>query len=114
MARRFPGGKADFTLRHGKASHGIHDKQHISALITEVFRSGQGDITGPNAKRRRPVRGGDHDHRTLLAFGAQFMFEKAAHFAVALADQRNYGNVGGILPRHGAEQRAFPDAAAAE
>ncbi len=42
------------------------------------------------------------------------MFEKRAYFAIALADQRDYGDVGGIVARHGAEQSAFANAAAAE
>ena len=54
------------------------------------------------------------DHRALHAFRAQLMFEKSAHLAVALADQRDDGDVRRIVPRHGAQQRALADAAAAE
>ena len=42
------------------------------------------------------------------------MFEKRADFAVAFADERDHRDVGRIVPRHGAQQRALADAAAAE
>ena len=48
------------------------------------------------------------------ALRAQIVLEKRAHFAVALADQRDHADVGRVVAAHGAEQRALADAAAAE
>src|SRR5579863_681128 len=42
------------------------------------------------------------------------MIEKRLHLAVALADEGDDAYLRGVLPGHGAEQGAFPDAAAAE
>src|SRR5204862_318085 len=52
--------------------------------------------------------------RALAAFRAQLVFKKMAHLTVALADQGDHRDVGRILARHGAEQRAFSDTAAAK
>src|SRR5262249_16675323 len=53
-------------------------------------------------------------HRALTSLRAQIVFEKTPHLAVALTDQRNDADVRGAVARHTAQQRTFPDTAAAE
>ena len=114
LAGRFAGGQADFALRHGEAGNRIHNQQHFGALVAEVFGDGEGHEAGADAQGSGTVGGGaDHDG-TLAAFGTQLVIEKGANLAIALADQRDHRDVGGIVARHGAQQRAFADAAAAE
>ena len=84
------------------------------ALVAEILGDRQRDKTGADAQRRGPVRGRDDHHGPLPALSAQVVFEKRAHLAVALADQRDHADVRRIVARHGAEQRALADAAAAE
>jgi hypothetical protein len=48
------------------------------------------------------------------AFLAQIVLEEFADFAVAFADEGDDIDAGGTGARHGAEQGAFADAAAAE
>ena len=114
LAGRFAGGQADLALRHGEAGDRIHDQQHVGALVAKIFGDRQRHETGADAQRRGTVRSGADHHRTLAAFGTQLVFEKGAHFAIALADQRDHRDIGGIVARHGAEQSALADAAAAE
>ena len=71
-------------------------------------------LVSADPKRRRPVRSCNHNHRTAATFGAQLIFEKRAHFAIALANQRDYGYVGIVVARHGSEEGALANAAAAE
>jgi hypothetical protein len=62
LAGRLSGGEADFALSHGEASGGIHDEEHVVALVAEVLGNGKGDETGTDAKRRGAVGGsGDYD-----------------------------------------------------
>jgi hypothetical protein len=35
--RRFADGQRDFALGHGVAGQGIHDQQHLLALVAEVL-----------------------------------------------------------------------------
>ena len=114
LAGRFAGGEADLALGHGEAGNGIHDQKHVGALVAEVLGDGQGDEAGADAQGRRALAGGaDHDG-TFAAFGAEFVFEEAADFAIAFADHGDHGDVGRVVARHGAEQGALADAAAAE
>ena len=114
LTGRFAGGEADLALRHRQAGDGIHHQQHALALIAEIFGHGQRDEGGADAQRRGQVGRRDHHHAALQAFGAQFVFDEIADLAVALADQRDHADVGGIVARHRAEQSALADAAAAE
>jgi hypothetical protein len=114
LAGRLAGGQADFALRHGQARHRIHDEQHVGALIAKIFGDGQGHETGAHAQRRGTVGGGADHHRAAAALGSHLVFQKGAHLAVALADERDHRDVGRIVPRHGAQQGALAHAAAAE
>ena len=71
-------------------------------------------ICGADAKRRGTVGGRRDHHRTFHAFRAEFLIQKRLDLAVAFADQRDHADLRRILSRHGAQQRAFTDAAAAE
>ncbi len=114
LAGRFAGGETDLALGHGKAGNRIHDQEHVGSLVAEVFGDGQGDEAGADAQRRGALAGGaDHDG-TFAALGAELVFEEAADLAIAFADHGDHGDVGRIVARHGAEQRALADAAAAE
>ena len=42
------------------------------------------------------------------------MLQERANFAIALSNQRDYGYVRRVMARHGAQQGALSDAAAAE
>jgi len=50
----------------------------------------------------------------LGALRPHVVFEKRAHLAVALADQGDDGDVGGVVAGHRSEQGAFAHAAPAE
>ncbi len=114
LAGRFAGRQSDFALRHRQAGHRIHHQQHVLALIAEVFGHRQRDETGADAQRRRPVRSRHHNHRAAAPFRSQFVFKERPHFAIAFAHQRDHADVGVVVPRHHAQQRAFADAAASE
>ena len=114
LAGRFAGGEADLALRHGEAGDRIHHEQHVGALIAEILGDGESDEAGAHAQRRGTVGGGADDDGALAALRAKLIFEKAADLAIAFADHGDHGDVGRIVARHGAEQRALADAAAAE
>ena len=46
------------------------------------------------AKRRRTVRGSDHDDGFGQSFLAQFVFDERSNFAISLSDEREHGDVG--------------------
>ena len=59
--------------------------------------------------------GGGADHNgTLGAFRPHVVLEERADLAIALADQGDDGDVGGVVAGHGSEQGALTHAAAAE
>src|ERR1019366_2356424 len=69
---------------------------------------------GADAQRRRAFAGGaDHDG-AFAALGPELVFDECADFAVAFADHGDDRDVGRVVARHGAEQGALADAAAAE
>ena len=114
LTGRLSGRQSDFALRHGQPRHRVHHQQDILALIAKIFGHRQRDKAGADAQRRWPVGGGHHHHRAAAAFRPQFVIEKRAHLAIALADQGDHADVGVIVPRHRAEKRALADAAASE
>ncbi len=111
---RFAGGQADFALRHRETRDRVHHQQHVAARVAEALGNRRRRIRRAQARERGAVgRGNDH-HRFGQAFGAEVVFEKAAHFAAAFADERKDDHVGLSAPCDHAEQRALADAAAAE
>ncbi len=46
LAGRLARREANLPLRHRKASDGIHNEQHILALIAEIFGDGERDESG--------------------------------------------------------------------
>ena len=114
LAGWFAGGETDLALGHGEAGDRIHDQQNVGSLVAEILRDGQGDEAGADAQRGGTVARGANHHRTLASLGPELIFEEAADFPIAFADHRNHRDVGRVVARHGAEQRALSDAAAAE
>ena len=114
LAGRLARRQADLALRHGQPRHRIHHQQHALSLIAKIFRHRQRHERRANPQRRGHVGSRHHHHAALQALRAQFLLEKIAHLAVALADQRDHADVGRIVPRHRAQQRALAHARAAE
>ncbi len=114
LAGRLAGRQTDLALRHGQASHRIHHQQHVLALVAKIFRHRQRDKGGANAQRRGTIGSGHHQHGFLQPVGAQLVLDEIPHLAIALADQRDHADIGGALPRHRAQQRAFAHARATE
>ncbi len=80
------------------------------AARTEIFGDRGGGETGTNAQQRILVGGGDDDDGTAAAFFAERV-EEFAHFASALANQAEDGEVGAGVAGHHANEGALTDAA---
>ena len=50
--RRLAGGQADLALGHGKARHRIHQAQHVTVLVAEIFRDREREVRGLAAHQR--------------------------------------------------------------
>src|SRR5262249_15738957 len=93
LPRWFPGGQANFALGHRKACDGIHDEENVGALIAKKLTDCQSKEAGADPQWSRPVTGCDNDNRSGETFGTEFVFEEAAHFTIAFADESNDADV---------------------
>ena len=66
------------------------------------------------AHQCRLVRGRDHHHRAREAGGAEIVLQELLHFAAALADQTDDGDVGADVAGHHGQQDRLADARARE
>ena len=112
--RRLADGEADLAPRHRDARDRVDHQQHFLALIAEILGDRRRDERAARAHERRLVAGRDDDHRARESFGAERVLDEVAHFAAALAEQRDDVDVGLRLARDHAEQRALADARAGE
>ncbi len=111
---RLADGQRDLALRHREAGQRIHDQQHVLALVTEIFGDRGRVSRALQAHQRGSVRRrGDHN-RMRHAFLAENVIDEFLHFAAALADQTDHGDIRAGIARHHAEQHALADAAAGE
>ena len=112
--RRLAGREADLALRHRKARDRIHQRQHVLALVAEIFGDSERQVAGLAAHQRRLVRGRDHDDRAREARFAEIVLQEFLHLAAALADQADHRDIGVDVARQHREQHGFADAGARE
>ena len=101
------GCKANLARRHGKAREGVEDQENIFALGRKGFGDRCRSEGSAQAQQRRLVGGGDDDHRTGAAFGAERVFEKLSHLAASFANQADHRNIGLGVAGHHADQSAL-------
>ncbi|MOA20300.1 hypothetical protein D3C78_1407350 [compost metagenome] len=89
----FAGGQADFTLGAGEAGDGVHQQQHLLALIPEIFGDGGGDKACFGPLHGRAIRGGDHQHCLLETLFPQIRLDKLPHLPSPLPDKGKYCDI---------------------
>ncbi len=112
--RRFADGEAHFALRHGQAGEGIHEQEHMLALIAKMGGDGVGGEGRLDADKRRLIRRGHDDHAAFERFGTEVLLDELEDFTTAFADQRDDVDFGGAVAADHAKETAFPHAAAGE
>jgi hypothetical protein len=112
--RRLAHGQGDFPLGLGEAREGVHDQQHMQALVAEMLGDG-GGIGGAvqTQQGRRVGRGGDHGG-AFQPFLAEDVLDEILDLAAAFADQADHHDIGRGIARHHAQQHGFAHAAAGE
>ncbi len=112
--RRLAAGKADFPLRHCETRDRVHQEQDVLVLVAEILGDRHGEERCLAAHQRRLVGGRDHHDRAGKARFAEVVLKEFLHFAAALADQSDHGDVAGRVARQHREQHRLADARARE
>ena len=89
-------------------------KQHVLALVAEVFGDGRGGQGRLHSQQRRLVAGGHDHHAPGQALRPQVALEEFVHFAAALADQADHAHVGRRVAGHHPQRDALAHARAGE
>ena len=63
--RGLAGGQADLALGHRQAGHGVHEQDHVAAVVAERLGDRHRHLGGLEAQQRRLV-GRGHDHHGPL------------------------------------------------
>src|SRR6185312_6899368 len=114
LARRFTSGQPDLSLSHREPCDRVHNQQNILALVPKILGHCERDKARPHAQRRRAIRGCNHNHRPLPAFGSKLVFQKFAHFPVAFAYESDHCDIGRTLCRHCTKQRTLSNSTSPE
>ena len=91
--RRLPHRQANFAQRQSKASHTIHQQQHLQALIAEMLGHRHGGIGGFAPERCRAIRCGTNHDTAGKLLGPQIIFDEFAQFAPAFTDKRKDNHI---------------------
>jgi hypothetical protein len=112
--RRLADGQGDLALRLGETGQGIHQQQHILALVAEMLGDAGGHHGAMQAHQRRVVRRRGHHHGAGQALGAKDVVDEFLYFTTTFADQPHHDHIGvGVLGHH-AQQHTLAHAAAGE
>ncbi len=103
--RRLAGGQPDFPQRQTEPRNAVHQQQHPLATVAEMLGDGHRGIGRLPAHQRRRVGCRHHDDRARQSGRAEFVLEKLAHLAAALADQRQHRDVAVGMARQHRQQR---------
>ena len=90
---RFARRQADLPLRLRHACERIQQQQDAVVLIAEILGDRACHSRCAHAQQRRVVRRCDDHNASLQSFFAKMYLHKFQHFAGALSDQRDDGNI---------------------
>ena len=77
-----------------EARDGVHEQDDLVPLVAEPFGDGGGDVGGLEALHGGAVGRGDDEDGLLESLGAEVLLDELAHFASALADERQHSDFG--------------------
>ncbi len=89
---RFARRQRDVARRMGEAGDQVDDQQHLVAKVAKILGDRHRGARSEPAHHRALVAGGDDRNRRLAIFG-KGVVKEFAHFATALADQRDHDGV---------------------
>ena len=84
----------------GKAGQGIHEQQHMLALVAKILGNRRGHTGAMHAHHRGIIRRDGHHHGAGQALFPEDVIDEFFYLAATLTDQTDHDHIGGVPCHH--------------